>query len=136
MTGRVFACDQFAVNEAWIIAKVNAAPIAVKEGPQDVYVVMDAGSGYVIGRPLIVKSGEVPAVSEVDSIFRLGLEMARRWPKKILIETTLPDGNSCEQVARGKGISMERVTTAELAAIIQPLRDSFTRYITSHTNTC
>ncbi len=121
--------NQFAVNEVWIIAKLIDCPMVVQEGPYDVFVLMDAASTYVIGRSLTAKSGTVPSVSDVETGFRIALELAhQRRPAKVLIDGSIAAGNSFEQVARQKGIHTERVEPTELATILQPLRDSFVRY--------
>lgn len=54
--------DQFRVNEAWIVAKVNDAFVFVKDVPYDIYMLVDAASIYVFGN---LVAGREPKFLEV-----------------------------------------------------------------------
>ncbi len=115
--------DKFAVNEVWVVGKLNAAPVALAEGPCNVFGLMDAGSTYAIGRPFVVRVGSAPDDSEVDSVFRLAREMTHSWPVRILLEDSVPQGSGFERVARGKGIAVEYAPASELVEILRGLRE-------------
>ena len=62
--------DQFLVNEAWIAVRVNEAFLFVKDEPQDIYVLMDAASAYVLGNVLSRVADEAPHEKDIEILFK------------------------------------------------------------------
>lgn len=55
--------DDYAVHEAWIVFRLNEAPIRTeREGDFDAVCLMDAASCYILGMELVAaRAAEVPA---------------------------------------------------------------------------
>lgn len=114
----------FSVNQAWLAFKINDEPIELAEGSFDTYVVMDAGSAYVIGLAS-AKSGEYPPANEIDSIFMSGWNQKKAFPEKLIFPLESHEGNAFKSAALLKGIRTEQVPLKDLEPIIGPFREQF-----------
>ena len=117
--------DQFAVNEAWIVVKVNDAHLFVKDDPYDMYVIMDAGSTYVLGHALSKVSEGSPQEEDVEAIFKKGWEAKQQWPKRLIVTGKSSAENIFKVIAEKHGMAIEKVSLSSLATLVKPLKDSF-----------
>ena len=102
--------DQFAVNEAWIVVKVNDTHLFVKDDPYDMYVLMDAGSTYVLGHALSKVSEGSPQEEDVEAIFKKGWEAKQQWPKRLIVTGKSSAENIFKVIAEKHGMAIENVS--------------------------
>ena len=81
---------QFQVNEVWIACRVNESFLFVKSEPYDVYVLMDAGSGQVLGFALAKVVDGSPEANDVESLFIKAYKLRNQFPKKIIMAEKRP----------------------------------------------
>jgi hypothetical protein len=72
--------NQFRVNEAWIACRLQTLD-TVAGDPVDLYILMDAASGYVFGHLLAID--EVPSAQETQALFKKAYTAKREWPTKL-----------------------------------------------------
>ncbi len=77
--------DQFRVNEAWIVVRVNEDFLFVKDDPYDMYVLMDAASCYVLGHVLSRVTDEAPDEKQVEALFKEAWEAKEQWAEKLIL---------------------------------------------------
>ena len=69
--------NQFRVNEAWIACRLRTLD-TVAGNPVDIYILLDAASGYILGQLLALD--EVPSAPETQALFKKAYEAKRQWP--------------------------------------------------------
>ena len=117
--------DQFVVNEAWIVVKVNDAHLFVKDDPYDMYVIMDAGSTYVLGHALSKVSEGSPQEEDVEAIFKKGWEAKQQWPTRLIVTGKSSAENIFKVIAEKHGIEIENASLSSIVTLVKPLKDSF-----------
>ena len=73
--------NQFRVNEAWIACRLQTLD-TVAGDPVDLYILLDAASGYIFGHLLVLD--EIPSAPEAQALFTKAYEMKRQWPTKLI----------------------------------------------------
>ena len=117
--------SQFRVNEAWIAIRVNEAFLYVKDEPYDIYVLIDAGSAYVLGHVLSRVVDEAPNERDVKALFRKAWKTKNQWAEQLILTgNSKPDGVFRTQAERN-GLSVKIVPLSELEPIVSPLKESF-----------
>lgn len=119
----------YTVNEAWIVFRLNDAPIRTEQdGDFHVVCLMDAASCFVLGNEFFATgSTEVPApVAEV--LIETGRAAANVLPRKLLLSSALGAGQF-ENLAERSGIEVERVPDKELTAFLSEVRKGFRKQI-------
>jgi hypothetical protein len=116
---------QFSVNEAWIVFKLNDAPIRTeKDGDFDFIAVMDAASCFIVcSVPVPVKVGE-PTKMEAKRLLRDGKSRQNNWPKTLFIPTDQPAEFLAIEGER-HGITVIRVPEDQLMLFIGEAREGF-----------
>ena len=117
--------DQFKVNEVWIAVKINKTNLFVKDGPYDIYVLMDAASSYVFGHVFSKGVDKAPLERAVEILFRKAWDAKSQWSKKLIVPEEFPEENVFRIEAEKNGISFETVPISELAPIVEPLKQLF-----------
>lgn len=117
--------NQFKVNEAWIVVKVNEIPIELREGNFYIYVIMDAASTYIIGQALSKVENDSPSKDDVTSIFKSGWDQTKSWPKKLIIPDAASPNNSFFTTAQQLNIAVEFIPKTCLLSFIKPVQESF-----------
>jgi hypothetical protein len=117
--------NQFEVNEAWILFRLNGAPIRTEQdGDFNCLALMDAASCFILGSEMI----PVPAQEPTRAEFRRMLKHAHR-PEQQLPETLfipLEDvADLAAQEATKQSIEVVRVSEAELLVFIGEARQGF-----------
>ena len=117
--------DQFRVNEAWIVIRVNEEFLFVKDEPYDIYVLIDAASTYVFGHVLARVVDEAPKKKDVEALFKNAWKAKKQWAKQLIItEHSKADAVFRTQAER-IGLSIKVVPLSELEPIVGPLKESF-----------
>ena len=121
--------DQFDVNEAWIIFRLNDAPITTEaDGDFNVLCLMDAASCYILGNEFIpTHSAGVPELV-AKRLIEAGMSQAQKLPQKLLLSLELEPGQFAE-LAEGCGAEVSRVPEDELSAFTLEAREGFQAYI-------
>ena len=117
--------DQFRVNEVWIVVRVNEAFLFVKDEPFDIYVLMDAGSAYVLGHVLSRVVDEAPHEKDVEALFRKAWEAKNQWAERLIITENCIAENVFRIQAEKNGLSVEIVPLSDLEPIVGPLKELF-----------
>ena len=89
---------QFQVNEAWIVFKLNDAPIRTgQEGSFNCVCLMDAASCFILGNVLVSVDGLEPSNNmEVRELLQAGWEHKQEFPTTLFVpagqfQTYLPE---------------------------------------------
>jgi len=117
--------SQFQVNEAWIVFKLNDAPICTEEeGDFNVIAIMDAASCFIMGMEFL--SVESQELLQLDSkkLLKTGWSHKQQFPKSLFIPNT-QQANNLVSVAEREGIEITSVSEAELLVFIGEARDGF-----------
>jgi len=117
--------DQFSVNEAWIVFKLNEGPIHTEEdGDFDFIAVLDAASCFVVSSaPVPVKVAE-PTKMEAKRLLKEGKSHKNALPKTLFI----PTGQAAQHLAleaERQGIAVVRVPEDQLMVFIGEAREGF-----------
>jgi hypothetical protein len=117
--------NQFEVNEAWILFRLNGAPIRTEQdGDFNCLALMDAASCFILGSEMVPVTAQEPTRAE----FRRRLKHAHRHkqqlPKTLFIP--LEDvADRAAQEATKQSIEVVRVSEAELLLFTGEARQGF-----------
>jgi len=117
--------DQFHVNEAWIAIRVNETFLFVKDEPYDIYVLMDAASGYVLGHVLSRVVDEAPSERAIKALFKQAWKAKNQWAEQLILTGDSKAEDVFRKQAERNGLSVKIVPLSELEPIVGPLRESF-----------
>lgn len=78
--------SQFAVNEAWIVFRLNDAPIQTEhDGVFNCVALMDAASCYLLGSELVSVSAAGPSPEESCRLLQQGRAREQHLPKTLFV---------------------------------------------------
>lgn len=121
----MFKSSQFAVNEAWLVVKVNDSHLLVGADAYDMYVIIDAASTYVFGHILSNAAEDAPPEQDVQALFMKAWATKRQWPKRLMLTGKTPVENVFRLIAENNGIAIEGVSLSSVTALTRPLKKSF-----------
>jgi len=120
---------QFAVNEAWIIFRLNEAPISTEaDGDFNVFCLMDAASCYILSNEFVpIHLAGVPE-SAATRLVEAGRSQAQVLPQKLLIPLEL---EPCEvaNLAEQFGAEVSRVPEAQLSPFTSEAKEGFLAHV-------
>lgn len=114
--------NQFRVNEAWIACRLQTLD-TVAGDPVDIYILLDAASGYIFGHLLVLD--EIPSAPEAQALFAKAYEMKRQWPTKLIAAKLDPALKIFQAQADAAGFSLEVVPAPYLEDIVGPIQESY-----------
>lgn len=117
--------NQFRVNEAWIASRLQTFD-TIAGDPVDLYILLDAASGYVFGHLLALE--EVPSARETQALFKKAFETNRQWPTKLIATKLDPALEIFQAQADAAGFSLEVVPEPYLEDIVRPIQESFDNF--------
>jgi hypothetical protein len=117
--------DQFRVNEAWIVVRINEEFLFVADEPYDFYVLMDAASAYVLGYVLSKVVDEAPQEKDIEDLFETAWSSKRQWAERLIVPGDSVAENAFRKVAEDKGLTVETVALSDLEAIVGDLKELF-----------
>ena len=117
--------DQFRVNEAWIVVRVNETFLFVKDEPYDIYVLIDAASCYVLGHVLSRVTDEAPHEKDVKALFKKAWEAKNQWAEKLILTENSIAEDVFRKQAEQNSLSVSIVPLSDLEPIVGPLKESF-----------
>ena len=117
--------NQFQVNEAWIVFKLNDAPIATgQDGDFNFIALMDAASCFILSSTPIPVLAAEPSKMEAKRLLKEGQAHKQELPKTIFIPGALPAKILAAEAER-QGITVVRVPENQLRPFIGEARQVF-----------
>jgi hypothetical protein len=117
--------NQFEVNEAWLVFKLNTLPIRTElEGDFNCIALMDAASCFILGSTLAPVGAAEPSKIEVRRLLREAKAHKQQLPRTLFVPSGQFEKLLPEEAAR-QGIAVVRVPEGELLVFIGEARESF-----------
>ncbi len=110
-------------NEAWILYREEIE--TVKDGVGNIYVLIDAYTGYCFGQEICTDHPNAAKIIEILNVAHL---FAKTWPQKIYILKKDPFADVFEVICKGLKISCELTTAKELQPYVKSFKDSFQQF--------
>jgi hypothetical protein len=120
--------NQFQVNEAWIVFKINEEPIHTElEGDFYFLTLMDAASCFILGYLPVAATVAEPAQMESRRLLQEGKAQKMQLPKTLFVPTEMPAQFFVAEAER-VGIVVVRVEEYQLQTFIGEAREGFKEY--------
>jgi hypothetical protein len=120
--------NQFEVNEAWILFRVNSAPVRTeRDGDFNCIALMDAASCYILGSELIPVNAGEPTRAQCRRLLQAAQLHKQELPRTLFV----PSEDTTDLMireARQRNIDVVRVTEDELLPFIGEARESFAEH--------
>jgi hypothetical protein len=117
--------NQFRVNEAWIVFKLNDVPIHTEaDGDFDFIALMDAASCFILSSAPVPVSQVEPTEMEAKRLLKQGKAQRRQLPKTLFIPAVQPSEILALEAER-QGITVIRVPEDQLLIFIGEARVGF-----------
>ena len=117
--------NQFQVNEAWIIFKLNEAPIPTTlDGDFNFIALMDAASCFILSSVPVATSAAEPSKMEAKRLLKEGQTHKQQLPKTLFIPSDQL-ANILTTEAERQGIRVVRVPEDQLLLFVGDARESF-----------
>jgi hypothetical protein len=117
--------NQFHLDEAWILFKLNATPISTgADGDFNVCALMDAASCFIVSSVLVPVSSAQPSETDSRHLLEEGRAHHQRLPAALFISDGVPAKLLAAEAAR-EGITVTFVPDAQLQQFIGEAREGF-----------
>ncbi len=120
--------NQFEVNEAWIVFKLNDKPMhAGADGDIDFIALMDAATCFILSSSPVLSSAAEPSSIESKRMLETAKAHKDRLPQTLLI----PVGQSAHYLKREaerQGVTTVFIPEDQLALFMDEARESFREY--------
>lgn len=121
--------SEFQVNEAWIVFRLNEAPISTEaDGDFNVIALMDAASCFILGAEFVSVTSSEPSEMEVKRLLNRGKSHKQQLPKTLYIPESLAADVLCTEAERD-GIAVIRVPEEQLLVFIGEAREGLKEHI-------
>jgi hypothetical protein len=123
--------NQFQVNEAWIVFKLNDEPIRTeKDGDFDLIALMDAASCFILSSSS--KSSSTSELTRLESkrMLTQGKKHKNQLPKTLFIPERQP-AQQLRTEAESKGITVVQIPEDQLIIFIGEARAGFREHVGS-----
>lgn len=121
--------SKFQVNEAWIVFRLNEAPISTeRDGDFNVIALMDAASCFLLGAEFVPVTSSEASEEEVKRLIKSGKSHKQQLPKMLYIPESLAADNFCTEAERN-GIAVVRVPEQQLLVFIGEAREGLKAHI-------
>ena len=125
MTVHALHPSRFQVNEAWIIFRLNDAPICTEaEGDFNLIALMDAASCFILSMNLIPASAIEPTRLESKRLLEEGQARKQQLPKTLFVPNKMPADIFAGEAER-KGIAVVRVPEQQLQVFVGEAKECF-----------
>lgn len=119
----------FKVNEAWIVFRLNEAPISTEaDGDFNVIALMDAASCFILGAEFVSATSAEPTEMEVRRLIKSGKSHKQQLPKTLYIPDNQAADVLCNEAERN-GIAVVRVPEDQLLVFISEAREGLKAHI-------
>jgi hypothetical protein len=120
--------NQFKVNEAWILFRLNSAPVRTeRDGDFNCIALMDAASCLILGTELISMCVEQPTRAQFRRLLQTAQLHKQELPRTLFVPTE-DTADPMIREARRWNIDVVRVTEDELMPFIGEARESFANH--------
>lgn len=117
--------DQFEINRAWIVFRLNAKPIQTEvDGAFNCLALMDAASCFVLASAMIATSQAEPTQLEFRRLLADGKRHKKQLPKTLFVPRAWMAEVMSAEAAR-QGIEVVRVPEEELRVFTQDVQQGF-----------
>lgn len=124
----MFHPSQFEVNEAWIVFKLNDAPVITGDGDYNVFALMDAASCFILGTESVRASSDELSEMESKRLLKAGQSHKQQFPKSLIIPNNqVADILSLK--AERYGIGVVRAPEEQLQVFIGEAREGFKEHV-------
>ena len=121
--------SEFQVNEAWIVFRLNEAPISTeRDGDFNVLALMDAASCFILGAEFVPVTSSEASEMEVKRLIKSGISHKQQLPKTLYIPENLAADVLCTEAERN-GIVVVRVPEEQLLVFIGEAREGLKEHI-------
>jgi len=117
--------NQFQVNEAWIVFKLNDAPVRTEsDGDFNFIALMDAASCFILSSVTVPANAAEPSKMEAKRLLKEGQARKQQLPKTLFIPSnqTAP---LLKAEAKRRGITVVSVPEDQLLPFIGEAREGF-----------
>ena len=117
--------NQFKVNEAWIVFKLNEEPIHTEQdGDFNFLALMDAASCFILSSTPVPASQTEPTQLESKRLLNEGQAHKKRWPKSLFVPMEQAAQFLVAEAER-LGIGVVRVAEERLSPFIGEAQERF-----------
>lgn len=117
--------QQFEVNEAWIVFRLNDAPIRMeRDGDFNCIALMDAASCFILGSTLIPSTASEPTGAQFCALLKDALRQHNQLPATLFIARE-DVADLVTREAMRQNIDVVRVPYSELVIFIGEARQAF-----------
>lgn len=117
--------NQFNVNDAWIVFRLNDAPVVTKQdGDFECIALMDAASCYILGMEMYSACATGPSGQESRRLLRQGQGREGKLPQRLFVTEGHVAGAMYQEAAR-LNIEVVAVPEGDLLEFIGEARDGF-----------
>lgn len=121
--------NQFQVNEAWIVFKLNDAPVITEaDGDLDVIALMDTPSCFILGTGFVRADSLELSKLESRRLLKNGWSHNKKYPKRLLIPKAQPADMLIREAKRHR-ISITRAPEEKLSVFIKEARQGFQEHV-------
>ena len=122
---RMLDPGQFEVNEAWILFRLNGAPVQTeRDGDFNCIALMDAASCFILASELISITAAEPSRVECRRLLKNGQRHNQHLPKTLFVPRE-ERADLLTREATHQGIDVVRVPESELLIFIGEARQGF-----------
>jgi hypothetical protein len=120
---------EFQVNEAWIVFRLNEAPIATeRDGDINVIALMDAASCLILGAEFVPVTSAELSEMEVKRLLRSGKSHKQQLPRTLYVPNNLVADVLCAEAERNS-IAVVRVPEEQLLVFIGEAREGLKEHL-------
>ncbi|MBK7144926.1 MAG: hypothetical protein IPH76_06850 [Xanthomonadales bacterium] len=120
--------DDYGVNQAWLIFKVNEVPIrTMEDGDFDCLVLMDAATGIIVAQVMVPVTEAEPSLLECKQMFKQGKARKNQLPRELIIAQEMHAEVLAREAVR-LGMKVVRLPEAQLQALTREARDGFRQH--------
>ena len=120
--------NQFQVNEAWIVFKLNDELIRTElDGDFNLFALMDAASCYILGSAMVKAGAAELDQMESRRLLEEGRAHKKQLPATLFVPRELSAGILTAEAER-QGINVIRAEEYQLLVFIGEARESFKKY--------
>ena len=121
--------NQFEVNEAWMVFKLNDAPIRTEsDGDFNCVALMDAASCFILSTTFVAANEIELSKLEARRLLEKGQAHKQELPKTLFIPSDQPADILAVEAER-QGITVVRVPEDQLLLFIAEARESFKEHL-------
>jgi len=117
--------NQFKVNEAWIVFKLNDQPIHTdQDGDFNFFALIDAASCFILSSSPVSAKSDEPSKLESRRLLKQGKAHKKKGPKKLFVPSEQPATLLADEAKR-LSISVVYIPEDQLLPIIGEAREGF-----------